>query len=118
MLPMKAQVSLLALAVSACLTAGCTTTAAEPAAVATAAAEAPQPTAAAPTAAEADAFVARAERELSQFNPLLNRAQWANETNITPDTEALAAHFGTINTEMQVRLANEAARFANVPGLS
>ena len=116
---MKATVSLLAIAVSACFVSACATTTAEPAAVAVAAAEAPQAAAApAATVAEADAFIARAERELSTFSPLLARAQWSNETNITPDTEALAAHFGTINTQTQVRLANEAARFVNVEGLS
>jgi peptidyl-dipeptidase A len=40
-----------------------------------------------------------------------------NSTYITEDTDALAAHFGTIGTEMQVRLANEAANFARVEGL-
>jgi peptidyl-dipeptidase A len=49
---------------------------------------------------------------------LSNRAQWVNSTYLTDDTNALAAHFGTIGTEMQVRLANEAARFADVEGLS
>ena len=71
-----------------------------------------------PTAAEADAFVARAERELAEFSVLNARAQWVNSTYITPDTDALAAHFGTIGTEMGVRLATEAARFQNVEGLS
>jgi peptidyl-dipeptidase A len=41
-----------------------------------------------------------------------------NATHITEDTDALAAYFGTIGTEMQVRLAGEAARFQNVPGLN
>ena len=43
---------------------------------------------------------------------------WVNATYITQDTDALAAHFGTIGTEMGVRLASEAARYQNVPGLS
>ena len=73
--------------------------------------------AAAPTAAEADAFVARAEKELAEFTVINSRAQWVNATYITDDTDALAAHFGTIGTEMSVRFANEAARYANVPGL-
>jgi len=127
---MKAQVSLLALAAAAL--AGCATTNAEPqpappatlmpeSHAAAPAADQPSPTseaAAAPTAAEADAFVARAETELGAFNPLLQKAQWVNATYITQDTDALAAHFGTIDTEMRVRLANEAARYADVPGLS
>ncbi|HEX8578172.1 MAG TPA: M2 family metallopeptidase, partial [Allosphingosinicella sp.] len=73
--------------------------------------------AAAPTLEEARAFVARAEKELGEFSVLNSRAQWVNATYITDDTDALAAHFGTIGTEMSVRLANEAARYANVPGL-
>ena len=112
---MKSSVSLLALALSACLAAGCTTTGDESAA-------APPPpaaeTPAAPTAAEADAFVARAERELAEFGVINARAQWVNATYITQDTDALAAHFGTIGTEMGVRLATEAARYQNVPDLS
>jgi peptidyl-dipeptidase A len=34
------------------------------------------------------------------------------------DTNELAAYFGTIDTQMRVRLANESARYADVPGLS
>ena len=114
---MKSSVSLLALASAACLAAGCTTTAADDSAAA------PPPrrrsaAAAAPTAAEADAFVARAERELAEFAVINARAQWVNATYITQDTDALAAHFGTIGTEMGVRFATEAARYQNVPGLS
>ncbi|HEX6377365.1 MAG TPA: M2 family metallopeptidase [Allosphingosinicella sp.] len=74
-------------------------------------------TAAAPTLEEARAFVARAEKELGEFAVINSRAQWVNSTYITDDTDALAAHFGTIGTEMSVRFANEAARYANVPGL-
>ena len=116
---MKASVSLLALSLSACLVAGCTTAAADQSAAAGAppAAAAPAPSAA-PTAADADAFIVRAERELGEFGVISARAQWVNATYITPDTDALAAHFGTIGTEMGVRYATEAARYANVPGLS
>jgi peptidyl-dipeptidase A len=120
---MKSTVSLLALAAATLIAGGCTTAAADSSAATASrgtapvsAAEAPRP--AAPTAAEADAFVARAERELGEFSVLAGRAQWVNATYITEDTDALAAHFGTVGTEMQVRLANEAARFANVQGLS
>lgn len=73
---------------------------------------------AAPTAAEADAFVKRAEKELFDFFIINSRAQWVNSTYITPDTDALAAHFGTIGTEMSVRFANEAAKYQKVAGLS
>jgi peptidyl-dipeptidase A len=118
---MKSSVSLLALALSASLAAGCTTAAAgsdETAAASAPPAAASEAPSATPTAAEADAFVARAERELAEYSVLNSRAQWVNATYITPDTDALAAHFGTIGTEMGVRLATEAARYQNVPGLS
>jgi peptidyl-dipeptidase A len=116
---MKAQVSALVLAF--CL-AGCATAAADTAdtasvSTASAAQTAEVRPAAPPTLEEARAFVERAEKELSEFSVLNARAQWVNSTYITEDTDALAAHFGTIGTEMSVRLANEAARYANVPGL-
>jgi peptidyl-dipeptidase A len=107
---MKSTVSLLALAAAACLAA--TGSTAQPNA------PAPAAPATAPTAAEADAFVARADRELGDYSVINNRAQWVNATYITEDTDALAAYFGTIGTEMGVRLAGEAARYQNVPGLS
>ncbi|MEA3029243.1 MAG: peptidyl-dipeptidase [Sphingomonadales bacterium] len=125
---MKSSTSLLALSISACLLSGCTRLGQwavgeryappvrerhhEPERAAHAQAAGPA------TAAEADAFIARAERELSQYAVINNRAQWVNSTYITEDTDALAAYFGTIGTEMQVRLATEAARYSNVTGLS
>ena len=123
---MKSSVSLLALAVSASLLTGCNTVGRfvagdagapprQPRAERAEADEAPRGPL---TAADADAFVVGAERELSEYSALNNRAQWVNATYITPDTDALAAHFGTIGTEMGVRLATEAARYQNVPGLS
>src|SRR5436305_1740266 len=75
------------------------------------------PPAAAPTAAEADAFVARAEHELADFSVLNNRASWVNEPYITQDTDALAAYFGTIGPEMQVRRANDTTHNVNTPRL-
>ena len=114
---MKSTVSLLAIAAAACLAGACASTGTETAAApGTPATPAAAP--AGPTAAEADAFVARAERELGEFAVISSRAQWVNATYITPDTDALAAHFGTIGTEMGVRFANEAARYVNVPDLS
>jgi peptidyl-dipeptidase A len=119
---MKATVSLIALAAAACMAAGCTTTTAETegsaAAASTGQQAAPAAESARPTAADADAFVARAERELAELSVIGGRAQWVNATYITEDTDALAAYFGTLGTEMQVRLANEAARYAQVEGLS
>jgi peptidyl-dipeptidase A len=74
--------------------------------------------AATPTTAEADAFVARAEKELEEFSTPAQQAAWINATYITDDTDAIAAKFGAEGTEMQVRLALEAAKYAGVPGLS
>jgi peptidyl-dipeptidase A len=114
---MKATVSALALAI--CL-AACTNASADTSVdtASTAPPEAPAgPEQAAPTLEEARAFVARAEKELSEFAVINSRAQWVNSTYITDDTDALAAHFGTIGTEMSVRFANEAAKYADVPGL-
>src|SRR5690242_16911347 len=65
-------------------------------------------TAAAPTVDEARAFVAQVEKELGEFGVVNARAQWVNATYITDDTDALAAYFGTIGTEMQVKYANQA----------
>ncbi len=114
---MKTSVSLIALAATALLSACATATAGDR----TASAAAPAAAAGAPhstsTAAEADAFIARAERELGEYAVINNRAQWVNATYITEDSDALAAYFGTIGTEMGVRFATEAARYQNVPGL-
>ncbi|HWH22657.1 MAG TPA: M2 family metallopeptidase [Allosphingosinicella sp.] len=117
---MKASFSLLAVAT---LLSGCATAYADTAAVSAPAsqtAEAPPAqteTRGTPTAEEARAFVARAEKELAELSVLSARAQWVNSTYITEDTDALAAHFGTLGTELGVRLAGEAARYANVQGL-
>ncbi|MES2021971.1 MAG: M2 family metallopeptidase [Pseudomonadota bacterium] len=81
-------------------------------------APAPAATTAAPTAAEADAFVARAEKELAEFSTPAQQAAWINATYITDDTDAIAAKFGAEGTEMGVRFALEAAKYAGVPGLS
>jgi peptidyl-dipeptidase A len=116
MFPMKVTVSALALAV--CL-AGCTAGSGDASfdSAASPAPEAAESAEAAPTVENARAFVARAEKELAEFAVLNSRAQWVNATYITDDTDALAAHFGTIGTEMSVRFANEAARYAGVDGL-
>jgi peptidyl-dipeptidase A len=68
--------------------------------------------------AQAEAFVARAEKELAAHSILSGRANWINNTYITDDTDALAAEFGTRGTEMSVRLAKGAAKFDSVKGLS
>jgi peptidyl-dipeptidase A len=117
MLAMKATVSVIALAfcLAACATGSADSSA--DAGVSASPAAADDPPRAAPTAAEARAFVARAEKELAELGILNARAQWVNATYITDDTDALAAHFGTLDTELRVRLANEAARYADVDGL-
>ncbi len=73
---------------------------------------------AAPTVAEADAFVADAEQQLAAVSLPNNKINWVNATYITDDTDALAAADNARVTELQVKLANGAARFATLPGLS
>jgi peptidyl-dipeptidase A len=75
------------------------------------------PAPAAPTAKDADAFVASAEAQLAPLSVDVNRISWVNATFITDDTDALAAQAGARQTELQVKLATEAARFAGIPGL-
>jgi len=81
-----------------------------------AAAEAAAP--AALTAADADAFIAAAEKELSDLSLYVNKSGWVNATYITEDTDWLAAKAGAEYTAAQVRLATEAAKFDGIPGLS
>jgi len=73
---------------------------------------------AAPTAADAQAFIDKAEKEAFDFSLINNRAQWANATNLTDDTDALVAWFGAQDTDMKVRYALDAAKFKAAPGLS
>ncbi|HEX7781177.1 MAG TPA: M2 family metallopeptidase [Sphingobium sp.] len=72
----------------------------------------------APTAADADAFLARAEAAMVAHDLTQNRVDWINATYITDDTDALAAEVGAKRTAMNVDFALEAAKYANVPGLS
>jgi hypothetical protein len=71
-----------------------------------------------PTAVEANAFLARAEQELTDLSVLQSRAGWVNSTYITDDTDVLAAYFTARQTELTVRFALEAARFHGASGLS
>ncbi len=71
-----------------------------------------------PTAADADAFVKRAEERLADLSVYAGKAAWANATNITVDTDYLAARAGAEYTKAAVELANEAAKYADVQGLS
>jgi peptidyl-dipeptidase A len=70
------------------------------------------------TASDADAFVAAAEKELAAYSVEAARVQWINNTYITHDTDSLAAASGAEGTQLVVRLANEAAKFQKVRGLS
>ena len=118
---MKSTVSLLAIAAAACLVAACASTGAETAAAPGTAAPRrrrsppPPPSRPPPRPTPSSPAPSASSRE---FSVIASRAQWVNATYITQDTDALAAHFGTIGTEMGVRFANEAARYANVPNLS
>jgi peptidyl-dipeptidase A len=76
------------------------------------------PDAWAQTAAEAEAFANRAEQELYEPYVRNNRAAWVASTYITGDTEIIAAEADTVSSELGVRLALEAARFAGAPALS
>ncbi|MFM5914223.1 MAG: M2 family metallopeptidase, partial [Chakrabartia godavariana] len=77
-----------------------------------------QQAAPAPTAADADKFIADAEKALADFSVYNAQVQWINNTYITDDTDAVAAKVGAEGTEMSVKLAGEAARYMNAPGLS
>ncbi len=72
----------------------------------------------APTVADADKFVADAEKALADFSVYNGQVQWINNTYITDDTDAIAARVGAQGTELSVRYAVEAAKYASLPGLS
>ena len=76
-----------------------------------------QKAAAALTVSEAQAFVASAEKQLYDYSLDASKIQWVNATYITDDTDALAAQSGAEGTELSVRLALEAAKYADVAGL-
>ena len=111
-----ASASLAAIALAGC--AANTAYAPPPAAVTVSTGPAAAEPTAALTAADADAFITRAEQELADLSIYVNKAAWTNATYITEDTDWLAAKAGAEFTEAQVRLANEAARFDDVPGIS
>ncbi len=71
-----------------------------------------------PSAADADKFVTAAEKELGDFTIFNAQVSWINATYITDDTDAVAARVGAQGTEMQVRFANEAAKYQAIPNLS
>lgn len=87
------------------------------AAVATTPVRAPAQSAAASfpaTPAGAAAFIADAEKQLAELSEYAARVQWARATNITFDTMWLESKVNAQVTELQVKLAGEAARFNDV----
>jgi peptidyl-dipeptidase A len=70
------------------------------------------------TVAEADAYVAEAEKTLAADGVDAARIAWVNATYITDDTDALAAKSGAKSTDLAVKYALGAAKYANLPGLS
>ncbi|WGM46468.1 hypothetical protein KOAAANKH_01336 [Brevundimonas sp. NIBR10] len=66
------------------------------------------------TAEGAAAFVAEAEAKLATLSEYAQRVQWTRATNITFDTMWLEAKVNGEMTELQVQLANAAARFNDV----
>lgn len=84
------------------------------AAVAAVAAAGAVDAAAVPTTADATAFVADAETRLAALSEEAARIQWTRATNITYDTMWLESRINAEYTELQVELANGAARFNDV----
>jgi peptidyl-dipeptidase A len=102
-----------AIAVMGVAAASCASTGGTSASEATAAA--PEATLASDVTAEgAAAFVADAETQLAELFEYAARVQWVRATNITFDTMWLESRANTQVTELQVKLAGEAARFNDV----
>jgi peptidyl-dipeptidase A len=76
------------------------------------------PSAAAPAPADAAAFIEAAEARLAHLGERAARASWIQSTYITHDTEIVAAQAAEAYLGAAVELAQEAARFADVPGLA
>ncbi|MEM9862402.1 MAG: M2 family metallopeptidase [Myxococcota bacterium] len=64
-----------------------------------------------PTASDAEAFVARVEQEMLDFNEFASRTAWVRATNITYDTNWLVERMSAESTRLSVAWANEAKRF-------
>ncbi|NJC40302.1 peptidyl-dipeptidase A [Brevundimonas alba] len=96
------------------LAAGCASLGMDNDAAATPAADAAMPAAAPATAEAASAFVADAEKRLADLSEEAARIQWTRATNITHDTMWLESRINAEFTELQVELANGAARFNDV----
>jgi len=67
-----------------------------------------------PTVESAQAFVARAEQELSERSEYEARVGWIYNTYINFDTEWLLQRTDAEGTEARVRLASEAGRYADI----
>lgn len=63
------------------------------------------------------AWIAAVEAELAAFSKEYGHVSWLNATYINHDSDTLAAKYGAELTLKQVGWANEAARYAKVPGL-
>src|SRR5690606_25963739 len=107
---MKAMISTLSLALSLAL--------AGPAVAAEPAKKAPATKSAAATPADADAFIAGVEKDLFDYTVEASQVNWVRENFITDDTDAMIARINALGTEKMVKYAIEAARFADVAGLS
>ena len=70
------------------------------------------------TAQGAADFVADAEKRLAELSEYVARVQWTRATYITYDTMWLESRANAQYTELQVELANDAARFKDVAGLA
>ncbi len=71
-----------------------------------------------PTVADAEAFLKEAESALAKESMDGARIAWINATYLTVDTDALVAASGARGTELGVRYAMEASKYAKVEGLS
>jgi peptidyl-dipeptidase A len=69
------------------------------------------------TPEDARAWIAKVEADFAAFSVEFAQVSWINATHITHDTDALAAKYGAQLTLKQVAYANEAARYARIPGL-
>jgi peptidyl-dipeptidase A len=66
------------------------------------------------TTAGANAFIAAAEARWAEITEYAARVQWSRATNITFDTMWLESKVNAEVTELQVQLANQAAKFNTV----
>ncbi len=66
------------------------------------------------TAADAEAFLAESTAELREFSEFGARTAWVQNNFITYDTNWLLQRMGAQGTEMSVRMATEAGRYADL----